>query len=318
MRSHSPSRLSPARVATYTTPLKSSSPLKGYSRFAEASSLSTDYATPSKIPPALGASRAYDYSPERSRLSRLNESPLRPEEEDKFVQLVKDQIAIENDLEKAKKDLALCEDFNLIDAFRIIDPIAKGSVNIVDLQDNIKALGIFPTYEECSLFFKHYDTDYDGRIRYSNFCSAFTPKDKEFADLVLNREAYHSRHLHRREDFFRAETRNQLRRCWRVHFDLESEAEILRQRLSRRPLFNVHDAFKTTDKSAQGFITITQLRSLLNEHKFYPSERELINLMDRYDRNKDGRISYSEVSSTLIFSSSKKWLPSLLANSDSS
>lgn len=207
MRSSSSSRLSPARVATYTTPLKASSPLKGYSRFAEAS-LSTDYATPSKIPPALGASRAYDYSPERSRIVRLAESPLRPEDEDKFVQLVKDQITIENDLEKAKKDLALCEDFNLIDAFRIIDPLAKGSVTIIDLQDNIKALGIFPTYDECSLFFKHYDTDYDGRLRYSNFCSAFTPKDKEFADLVLNREAYHSRHLHRREDFFRPETRN--------------------------------------------------------------------------------------------------------------
>ena len=84
MRSSSPSRLSPARVPTYTTPLKASSPLKGYSRFAEAS-MSTDYATPSKIPPALGASRAYEYSPERSRIVRLNESPLRPEEEDKFV-----------------------------------------------------------------------------------------------------------------------------------------------------------------------------------------------------------------------------------------
>ncbi len=218
-------------------------------------------------------------------------------EEEKFVQLVKDQIAIENDLEKAKKDLALCDDFNLIDAFRVLDPIAKGSVTILDLQENIKCLGIYPSYDECQLFFRHYDTDNDGRLRYSNFCSAFTAKDKEFADLVLNREAYHSRHLHRREDYFSINTRAQLRQCWRVHFDLENEAEILRQRLSRRPLFSVHDAFKTADKDARGYITISHLRELLNQHKFYPSEKELINLMDRYDRNKDGKISYSEVSS---------------------
>ena len=43
------------------------------------------------------------------------------------------------------------------------------------------------------------------------------------------------------------------------------------------------------------------MRSLLNEHKFYPSERELINLMDRYDRNKDGRISYAEVRAVVNF-----------------
>ena len=72
--------------------------------------------------------------------------------------------------------------------------------------------------------------------------------------------------------------------------------------MNRRPSFNIHEAFKTTDRIDQGYITVDQLRSLLNEHKYYPSEKELINLVNRYDRNKDGRISYSEVSKkSLIF-----------------
>ena len=145
-----------------------------------------------------------------------------------------------------------------------------------------------------SLFFRHYDTDNDGRLRYSNFCSAFTPKDREFANLLLNREPYHSRHLHRREDYFALNTRNQLRRCFRVHFDLENEAEHLRQRLARWPSFSVHEAFKATDKHQLGWISSSQLKQLLNEHGFFPTEKELMNVMDRYDRNKDGRISYSE------------------------
>ena len=67
--------------------------------------------------------------------------------------------------------------------------------------------------------------------------------------------------------------------------------------MHRRPAFNVHEAFKTTDRISQGYITIDQVRALLNEHKFYPSEKDLVVLMDRYDKNKDGKISYSEVSS---------------------
>ena len=90
--------------------------------------------------------------------------------------MISDQIAIENDLEKSKKDLALCSDFNLIDAFRLFDPLSKGYITTVDLQDGLKEIGLYPSYEEVSLFFRRYDSDNDGRLRYSNFCEAFTPK----------------------------------------------------------------------------------------------------------------------------------------------
>ncbi len=57
--------------------------------------LSTNYATPAKVAAAVRSPhRAYDYSPERTRLVDLRhsalDSPMKPLEEEKFVQMVKD------------------------------------------------------------------------------------------------------------------------------------------------------------------------------------------------------------------------------------
>ena len=64
--------------------------------------------------------------------------------------------------------------------------------------------------------------------------------------------------------------------------------------MSRRPNFSVHDAFTTVDKDGNGYLTQREFGKLLNENGIYASERETHQLCDRYDRNKDGRITYSE------------------------
>lgn len=68
----------------------------------------------------------------------------------------------------------------------------------------------------------------------------------------------------------------------------------MRQRLSGRPFFNLHDAFKSLDFDENGFITKEEMRTLLRNHGFFATETELTSLVDRFDKNKDGRISYSE------------------------
>jgi len=62
----------------------------------------------------------------------------------------------------------------------------------------------------------------------------------------------------------------------------------------------VHDAFAAVDADRNGFITRDELKALLIEYHFYPTDHELSLLIDRYDRNRDGRISYSEFSEELM------------------
>lgn len=74
----------------------------------------------------------------------------------------------------------------------------------------------------------------------------------------------------------------------------EVNSESTRQRLNRRPLFNLWDAFKALDKDQNGFISSLEFKQMLIDHGFFPSHKEVSNLVERYDKNGDGKVSYSE------------------------
>ena len=83
-------------------------------------------------------------------------------------------------------------------------------------------------------------------------------------------------------------------KVFKVFFSGEEQSEMLRKQLAKRPFFNVHDAFAHCDAGGNGFITRSDLKTLLKNYQYYPSDQELTLLIDRYDKNKDTRISYSE------------------------
>ena len=86
----------------------------------------------------------------------------------------------------------------------------------------------------------------------------------------------------------------------RSHFTVEEQAEMLRKRLGRRPNFNVHECFLAIDRDSNGFLTRAELRRILSENGVYPSEKDLQMLVQRFDRNSDGRISYAEFMEEMV------------------
>ena len=81
---------------------------------------------------------------------------------------------------------------------------------------------------------------------------------------------------------------------FRTHFTIEESAELLRKRLGRRPNFSVHDAFQTVDKDNNGYLNAREFGRILSDFGVHASDHELAQLIDRYDKNKDGRVTYSE------------------------
>lgn len=86
---------------------------------------------------------------------------------------------------------------------------------------------------------------------------------------------------------------------------VEESGELLRKRLSRRPDFNVHDAFSTLDRDANGYLSRAEFSHLLAESGFYATEAEITLLMNRYDTNRNGRVSYAEFMEEIIPKSQK-------------
>ena len=93
---------------------------------------------------------------------------------------------------------------------------------------------------------------------------------------------------------FSLETQAILGKMLRVHIDVEYECEKMRQSLARSRVFNSHQVFMVLDRDSDGYITMDEFRRAFRDTGKYPTERELVGLMSRYDKNKDGRVSYSE------------------------
>ena len=60
------------------------------------------------------------------------------------------------------------------------------------------------------------------------------------------------------------------------------------------PRFNLGDAFATCDLNASGFITTDELHHLFERHGIRAPLRDVAGLVDRFDSDRDGRVSYSE------------------------
>jgi len=250
----------------------------------------TKHASPKK---SLYESTVYR-TPSKSRArSPVKEhySPYKEIEETELARALKEQIDLDRDLENLKNELALRSDFNLLDAFRFFDVEARGSITKTELKEGLNCFDIFPTSNDVYLLMRKFDTDNDGLLKYAEFCEIFTPKQLEYASILSDRVPSYldSTKLNL---IFSGETRHLMRRVLDMTNSNEALSEDLRQKLSKRPLFNIYEAFKTLDKRDTGYVDAGEFRDLLIDHGVYASQKELFNLMKRYDHNQDGKVSY--------------------------
>jgi len=221
---------------------------------------------------------------------------LRQEDQNELIKAFREQILLERELERAKVDLIdACTDFNLYNAFKIIDKDTRGYVTTYDLLDawqspHVLDLGSL-TKDDAELFFARYDRDSDRRLKFSEFCSAFTPLDEK-RKREVERRGQTSQEMSQK-------TFLMFRNLWVTHIKIEQQAEYVRSRLSKRATFNVFDAFKAVDANNDGKITKRELKAAIEEGGFQVGEDEVNELMERYDKNGDGVISFAEFDSEI-------------------
>ena len=127
---------------------------------------------------------------------------------------------------------------------------------------------------------------------YSDFCEAFTPRDQYYMTVLANK---HAQYLHQnipKRHYFTNETRQCFFDCLRVHFESEESIELLKKRLSRRPGFNIRETFKYLDQSSEGLIYRDDLNKVMQDNKIYMTDQELDLLHCRFDKNRNGRITF--------------------------
>lgn len=137
------------------------------------------------------------------------------------------------------------------------------------------------------------------RLRFSEFSESLTPLDAYYSNLLNRRTSNDTRgRLYARDDCFLHATKLEFKNVWRTHFKIESASESLRQRLYKRPGFDIYEAFTSCDLNDSGTVSKDELKRLIESRGFYVSEKEVSTLVEKIDKDKDGRISLHEVSVT--------------------
>ncbi len=132
--------------------------------------------------------RSGNFSTVSPRRSGKKEKQMQePEVRIALIDVLKQFIQIEKEIEVAKQDLSLRPDFNLLDFFRTFDVDGRGSISSGELAEGMKRYSIFANKEELYLLLRRFDKDNDGKLKFSDFAEAFTCKQQEYANLLNNR-----------------------------------------------------------------------------------------------------------------------------------
>lgn len=71
-------------------------------------------------------------------------------------------------------------------------------------------------------------------------------------------------------------------------------------------MFSVYDAFKACDVNGDGIVTKEEIRRLLDSRGYYVTDNEVSTLMEKFDKDRDGKISYSEFMEEILPKSPSK------------
>ena len=86
----------------------------------------------------------------------------------------------------------------------------------------------------------------------------------------------------------------------KVEVELERNLKVMKELLSEEAGYSLHDAFKEVDTSNSGFITRNELEAVLKNNNVYLTNGEVSALLLKFDKNRDGKVSYLEFLEELL------------------
>jgi hypothetical protein len=100
----------------------------------------------------------------------------------------------------------------------MLDSQGKGWITAPELSDILSDLGHYAHRELIYMFVRRFDRDNDGRILYSDFSDAFSPKSINHSMALSNRKAYYLHNCYERLDYFTIETRTLYMKTFKQYF----------------------------------------------------------------------------------------------------
>jgi Ca2+-binding EF-hand superfamily protein len=222
-----------------------------------------------------------------------NENKYFSYEQNQFNDFLKKLMEAEAQIEDAKINLSLNPDFNCEDAFRLFEENDKGYLDENDLKYGLNLIGLKPSDQDIKLLMKRFDLQKSGGINYADFFDIIVPFEKNYRLRVEDRMP-NSCCPCRSLEAFSSRTINELRDLFNLIINLENEINNMRKMFGTLRL-NLRDIFGNVDTSNKGFFTSEELIEYLDNNQILMNVRDADLLYIRLDKNRNGKIDYSEV-----------------------
>lgn len=211
--------------------------------------------------------------------------------ERKLAELLKTIADFEKEVEIVRQVLAEQSDFEPFTAFKRIDSLELGYIRVCDLHQFLKDNGIYPTEKDILRLFHLFDTNGDQRISYTNFLDATLPcTSPALRKLATQRASYSIG----KNETLPYDVEWSLSRVFDKEIEASRQIEMLKEELIKRYDFDLLDAFKKIDIYRLGHIDQEALTKFFQRNKIKVSDEDILALLRRMDRDRDGKVSYAE------------------------
>jgi len=224
-----------------------------------------------------------------------------------LIKIFREIITMEREVEFAKQDLSLRNDFNPFDAYRFFDRKGKGLITVPEIEQGFADLGLHPSREDIFLFIRRFDKNGDGKLRFSDFGEGFVPMQNEYARLLKNRGAINGDLFFDLRSLWTQTTVRQFKNIILLHLETEAVVEALRQKLAREEDFNFKEAFERIDYDGDGFLGVLEIRVAMDREGVFVTEKDAQYLVNRFDKDDDLKVSYVEFVQEMTPKSKKKY-----------
>ena len=218
--------------------------------------------------------------------------------EDLITNLFEIIYRTEIELEEIKKNICLRNDFNVEDAYRLFESRPNGNDDLteVDLLNGLNCLGIYPTNSEVKLIMKRYSLLNNNTLNYSDFFDLIVPFDKDFRNMIENREASPYQPKYNKSDFFLGATKKLIGDLFEKIIVSESKIEVIRKRITKCFALNLNDVASSIDTDKKGYLDNYNIRRFIKEKINKEStNRDCDFTFIRLDRNRDGKVDYADL-----------------------
>ncbi len=237
-----------------------------------------------------------NYSPIKlpsNTLKKNNNNISDEKEEDNLLnKYLKNLMDAEKRIEDLKMELAMRDDFNCEDAFRIFEKNNKGFLTNEDLKNGLISLDIYATDSDVRSLMKRYDLNKKGFLNYVDFFDMIIPYEKDFRNLVENKSPK-SCCACKSPDIFMFTTKLFLKNLFKDLIDYENKLNLMKKNYDIINM-NLRDIFNSIDISNLGVLTVENLLCYLDKNGLLDNKKDGNLLFIRFDKNRDGNVDFEE------------------------